>query len=165
MMNPHSRDRHGFLLCELLLVIMLSMLITGISWKLIVDAMYLQRVAGQSADRTAVMDSLARVLQRDAASARDTSWEGGSLTLSLADHAGQVVYDIGPSSIRRRQGDVETSVWSAARLSFEPRIEHGSRSDLLLIDFVEQPPPRATVLGVRRQVLSILLPLRAGGDR
>ena len=54
-MTYASHTRRGFLLVELMAVLAIGALLLGILGKMVVDMIYLQRVATQHADRVAVM--------------------------------------------------------------------------------------------------------------
>ncbi len=161
--NPKSKMRsvrRAILLVEVLMVMVIVVVLVGLLFKLVIDAMYLQRIAAQHAARVATMDSLTRRLQRDALATTRYDQHLNTLTLRTLAAAGgsSVSYTIEPEFVRRVQADGDDREWRAERLRFDWHIEHGARGDVLILAFTELPPPRATILPNRSYPAAFGLP-------
>jgi len=158
--------RSGFVLIELLAVILLGVIVISIAGKLLVDSLYLLRIAGDHADRVAVMDTLEQHLREDTLSADSYDWDGAALRLSerINGEDTLVSYFVEADHVLRTSSRSAALTWSAARLQIAARVEHGPRLDSLLLEFVERPPKRATGSPNREFTVSILLPASARAE-
>lgn len=168
-MNARAPRAHGYLLIELLVVAGLGAGVIWILGELLLDGLYLQRLAGQHEARVVTMGTLTRQLRADALSATGYDWQADTqgFTLSMTcggdDRAHAVRYVLGPARATRHEDGVESHAWQAERLRFTARLEFGSTADVLLVSFTELPPPRSPNLPPRRISVSMLLPPIAGG--
>ena len=165
--------RGAFTLVELLAVLALSTIVAGILGRMVVDAIYLHRIAAEHADRMAVIDSLDRQLRDDCRAAERARWDGHSLDLTPlgAVPSAIVRYVLDDRRVARLADNAETHVWQSKRLRFDVRVESGAQAAVFHLVCHEEPPPRATALPVRAFDLAFVLPLtgaehspRAGGQ-
>lgn len=159
MTGPRS-IRRGIFLTELLAVVAIGVLVMALLGKLVTDAIYLQTIAAQHGNRTAVMDALTHRLNQDTLAAVGYEEHGAGLTLQVVNSAGlaRVTYAFLPELVRRTTPGGEESEWQSQRLEFAWHIEPGTRADVLVLDFVEVAPPRRTGLPPRTFSTSFLLP-------
>lgn len=162
MIRPAARLR-GFMLVEIIGVLALGLALAGILGKLVIDAIYLQRIAAEHANRVAVMDSLTRSLRRDALAAVAYEWDASRLNLRTVtgDGPADVVYTLEPEGVQRILGSREDRVWRSLRLRFAWGREQGPRGDVLLLDLIETPPARAAALPGRTYTVPFGLPASA----
>jgi type II secretory pathway pseudopilin PulG len=159
----------AFLLVELLIVIVLGAAVMAILGQLLLDGLYVQRLAAQHEARVSIMDTLTRRLRHDARAATGYQWQAadqrGMLIISRRDGGSEstVHYVFEPARVRRSDASGESGGWEVDRLRFATRIEPGPRADVLQLDFIELPPPRGTHLSQRRFTASVLLPRAAAG--
>ena len=163
-MTHASLTRRGFLLVELMAVLAIGALLLGILGKMVVDMIYLQGVATQHADRMAVMDGLTRRIRSDTRAAVNSEWREHTLTLRTLGSAGltNVTYTFELGTVGRQATGEAATEWQSRRLEFAHRIERGPRGDVLMLDFIELPPPRATSLPNRKYPVTFLLPSAVG---
>lgn len=170
-MTAGRSTRRGFLLLELVIVVVLAAGVLWILSKLLIDGLYLQRIAGQHVARVGVVDALTRRIRTDALSAIGYGWRVAEreATLVLSGRAGgstsEVRYVFEPDRVVRSERSGESVTWQRERLRFAARTERGPQADILYVDFIELPPPRATVLPDRRFSVSVLLPRAADDSR
>lgn len=159
MTRPAARLR-GFMLVEIIGVLVLGLALAGILGKLVIDAVYLQRIAAEHANRVAVMDSLTRSLRQDALATVAYEMKASRLTLKTvtADGPADVVYALEPGLLRRILSGTEDRVWRSLRLRFAWRREQGPRGDVLLLDLIETPPARASAHPRRTYTAAFGLP-------
>jgi type II secretory pathway pseudopilin PulG len=166
-MIARSVRQPAFLLVELMIVIVLGAAVLSILGQLLLDGLYLQRLAGQHEVRITIMDTLAQRLRRDALAASSYQWQpaeqGGTLTISQWGDGSisTAHYVFEPERVSRSDAGGESGAWKAERLRFAVRIDAGPGADVLQLDFVELPPARATHLPQRRFTASVLLPRAA----
>lgn len=162
MIGP-ATVRRSFLLTEVLAVLAIGVLVLAMLAKLVTDAMYLQQLAALHGNRVAVMDALSHRLQGDALAAVAYEQDGTTLSLRTLTHDGpsQVTYTFAPDVVRRVSSGGDEAEWQSIRLEFSWRIESGPRADVLVLDFIEVPPPRRTALPPRTFSAAFLLPLGA----
>ena len=89
------------------------------------------------------------------------AWRIGDDGLTLATIDADVNYTLGADRVRRTTGDGEVKEWRSRRLAFGWRVETGSRGSVLVVEFVEQPPSRATPLPDRSYPAAFYLPQAA----
>jgi len=170
-MNARALRAPGYLLIELLIVVGLGAGLIWILGELLLDGLYLQRLAGQHHTRVVAMATLTRQLRGDALCATDYQWhadaEGFTLlmTCSRDEGARSVRYAIGPDRVTRRAEGTVSHTWQAKRLRFMARVDPGSTADVLMVSFTELPPSRSPNLPPRRLSTSVLLPLVSGGQK
>jgi type II secretory pathway pseudopilin PulG len=162
-----SRSRcplRAFILVELLVAIAVSMVIIAVLGKLLLDGMYLQRIAWERTSRNAVADALADRLRADALGAAGHNWiaDDCGLTLNLLTCAAgspqNVEWRFAPESVVRRVEHREAGSFEAERLRFAARIEPNERADLLLLDLIVSPPERARYARPRIWSQCVFLP-------
>ena len=158
-MRPASARRSGYLLVHVIAVLPLAALLMLILGKLVIDTLYLQRVAAQHANIVAVGDSLARHLREDTWAALDYGLDGNAFALQTVSPAGRdsVTYTFDKETVRRRTSDGDEA-WACTRLRFEWQVESGPRGDVLWLALREIPPARATAVLPRSFTLTFLLP-------
>lgn len=167
-----NRRRRAVSLVELLAVFLLAGPLLLVLGRVVVDALYVQRLAAQHADQVAVMDSLSRRLRQDALACAAWNWDADRLTLVMEAEAGpaEVVYTLEPGRIARRRPDGQQHEWRSRRLGFAWRLDSGPGGALLVIEFVQERPPRASRVLPRTFAVSLLLPpggpaaAQAGGE-
>lgn len=145
----------AFSLLELISAIAGATLLVALCFQLFNSTVYLQRLAAQHADRTAAVDHLARQLRADLLAAERVSFENPWLRLSGLSSS--VDYRFVADHVARFEDGREIERWHAVRLSFSVQFRTGPAGDLLRIDCIESPPPRATRLGVRCDTLAFPL--------
>lgn len=166
MIAPRPR-RHGYLLVELLLVIAIAAILLTIMGKLILDAIYLQRIATQHLHRMAQIEQAVETMRRDACAALASGWEtdGESARLTLVnetDPARETIeYRIEAARISRWERGRQSHAWEAPRLTFRGGFETGATHGLFVLTCEERPPPRATTLPLRTFEISVLTPIDA----
>jgi hypothetical protein len=155
-----NQTRRGFLLVHVILMLPLAALVLLILGQLMLDALYLQRVAIQHANIVAVGDSLTQQLRQDAWAARSYRRSEDSITLSTVgpDGARPITYTFEPADVRRTAPGGDERAWHCWRLRFDWRIESGPRGDVLVLEQLEAPPPRATAVLPRSFPTTFLLP-------
>jgi hypothetical protein len=163
-MTQTTLTRRAFLLVELMAVLAIGALLLGVLGKMVVDMIYLQRIATQHADRVAMMDALTRRIRTDTLASVNYEWREHALVLRTLGSAGltTVTYRFDPATIERQATGEAPTAWRSRRLEFAQRIERGPRGDVLTLDFIESPPPRATSLPNRKFPVAFLLPPVAG---
>ena len=168
-MITRPQIRRGIFLVELVVVIILG---AGMMWvlgKLLLDGLYLQRLAGQHEARASSMVTLTQRLRDDALAATSYRWEagdpGGMLVINrCVDGVSSLVrYAVLSDRVSRSNDGGESDAWQAERLCFAARVESGPCADIFQVDFVELPPPRAPMLSPRQSSVSVLLPPAVGG--
>ncbi len=148
MIRPRRQIR-AFTLLELLIAIAVAMLIIAVLGKLLLDGIYLQRIAWERSTRMAIAGALTDRLRADAMGAVAHSWEedAAGTTLSLltcADGARrQVQWVFGQDNVVRRVDGREAGSFHAERLRFSAQLERYERADLLVLDLIVSPPARA----------------------
>jgi hypothetical protein len=159
-MTRPATIRRGIFLAELLAVIAIGILLLALLGKLVTDAIYLQTIAAQHSNRTAVMDALSHRLRQDTLAAVAYEESGKALTLHVLDTAGssQVTYTFTPELVRRTTSAGDEGAWQSQRLEFAWQVESGARADVLVLDFIEIPPPRRAGLPPRTFSTPFLLP-------
>lgn len=159
-MTSATRRQFAFMLVELIVIVGVGLLLVGLVSKLVIDAVYLQRMTVQHANRMALIDAFTEQMRRDLALTTAYAADAAGLTLFSAnsEQRSETRYAINASEVLRTAEGRETHRWKAIRLGFTWRIERGPRADLLWLDFIEQPPPRATRLRDRTFRVSFLLP-------
>jgi hypothetical protein len=161
--KPPAAQRSAFMLGEMLTVLVIGIIVGGVMAKLVIDAIYLQRVAGQRLDRAAVRAALSARLRQDAAVATAYSWDGRSLRLTNSAGGSIVDYEIADDEITRRSEGAQTHGWRATRLRFAADLKRGQRRDLFCLACDDQPPPRAIGLPQRAFTFTFVMPPAAGG--
>ncbi len=163
-MRPARARQRGYLLMHVLLMLPLAALLLLILGKLVIDTIYLQRVAAQHANLVAVADSLTRQLHQDAWATATYRRTGDSLTLQTVSPQGpvSVTYTFEPESVRRTAPDGDERTWHCTRLQFDWHVEGGPRGDVLWLDLRKVPPARATLVLPRSFATTFLLPPGAG---
>lgn len=164
-MRRSAPKRRAYALIELLTFTALSLLLLSVLGKMVVDVIYLQRVAAQHANLVATVDSLTRQLRDDALRTVAYARDANGVSLDLVDETdlSHVTYRVQPDSVYRLTPTGDERVWSALRLGFAWHIEPGPRGDVLHLEFQEQPPPRASVVLTRSSATAIGLPHASGG--
>lgn len=159
MMRRPQRKR-GYFLGTLLLVLSLAAPVAVLLGWVLIRAISLQHLAAEHTNRVAVMDSLTRRLSLDALACQHYARSAGDLTLETYGQSGlqTVRYDLEHGVVRRTTADGDVWEWRARRLVYTWDVESGPRGDLLLLHFVEQPPPHASGVLPRTYVVPILLP-------
>jgi hypothetical protein len=159
-MTRRGPIRRSFLLTEVIALLAVGVILLAFLAKFVADAIYLQQLAAQHGNRIAVMDALSHRLRGDALAATNYEYDGTALTLRLANGSGpsEVTYILTPDIVRRTTTSGEETEWESRRLEFVWRIEWGSRADVLLLDFIEVPPPRRTELPPQTFSASFVLP-------
>lgn len=166
MKEKGTSQRRAFVLIELLSFVILASMLLTVIWKLMVDSVYVQRMAAQYAHRTGAMDAMLRTLRSDTIQAGAYCWDGATLTLTeIADEPGTVVFKFVSGRARRLSGGAETCVWQAPRLRFEARVLQGEVGDVLEVIFIEDPPPRPSRVALRTHAASVCLPSRRIAER
>lgn len=163
-MNSRRSIRvRAYLLAQVLLMLPLAGVLLLLLGTLLVDMLYVQRVAAEHANLTAITDHLTRQLRADVCACTHYDLAGDDLTLHLLTRAGPqpVVYTLRPQLIRRRGPDGADSAWSYHRLAFTWHLDDGPLTDLLWLDFRELLPARKTAVLPRSYTTSFLLPERA----
>ncbi len=152
--------KHAVILVQLLLMLPIAALLLLVLGRLIVDAIYIQRVAAQHTDLVAVEEDLLRSLQRDAWAATAYQRTADTLLLQTVTSAGvaQVSYTFAPALVQRSLPAGPERYWRAARLNFAWRIEPGPRADVLWLNLHELPAPRQSPAIPRDYTATVLLP-------
>jgi type II secretory pathway component PulJ len=147
-MSAMIRRTRAFTLVELMLAIPIMLIVMFVLGKLVIDGIYLQRIATQQANRQTVITALMNRLRADALGAAVYEWsETGGRTLTLSTSASgaprRVCWTFGKDDVRRTEDGRDAGSFAAERLHFDPSIENGSRSDVLTLDLAVDPPSRA----------------------
>lgn len=148
---------------ELIFMLTAAALVLFVLNKLLLDGLYLQRVADERINRTSLIDDLVERLRRDALQAAGHAWRSepnrAALTFEIPTHAAveHVEWIFRPNEIARRVNGCDSSAFSAARLSFEACLEAKMLADLLHLKFVVQPPERSRLTKPRVSEVRILL--------
>ena len=148
MIRPRRQIR-AFTLLELIFAIAVAMLIVAVLGKLLLDGIYLQRIAWERSSRVAIAGALTDRLRADALGAIAHTWEedatGATLSLfTCADGARrQVQWVFGSDDVLRRVDGREAGSFRAERLGFSAQIERKEQADLLMLDLIVSPPARA----------------------
>ena len=163
-MKPARRSA-AYVLIEVVVVVIVGSAVAGLMVVLLNNAFYVQRTAGAHADREAAIDGLTRQMRRDALAAWAYRWDGSTLVLETVAEDGrrEVGYTITGNAVVRTEGP-ERHVWQAVRLRFAARLESGPDADVFLLDFIEQPAPRARTRAPRSITVPLLLPGRPPED-
>lgn len=159
--RPQNR---GFTLVELIIVIAAVGGTLFVLGKLLLDGIYLQRVAAQHANQVAVTDALTKRLRADALGAAACAWEDGPSgpTLLLHTYAegrlSPVQWTFEPNRVIRRDAGREAGLFDAERLGFAARCETTAGSSVLALDLLVAPPARAAGRPPRLATTYVLLP-------
>jgi hypothetical protein len=166
-MRRSAHKHRGYVLGQMLIIVGLALLLLALLGKLLVDSIYLQRIAAEHAQRVSTVDSLTRQLRSDALGTMAYMCDATGITLDMGDAAGhsRVRYAIEPETVRRVTSAGDERVWSARRLGFAWRIEPGPYGDVLYVEFRAQPPPRASDVLTRSYSTAIGLPCAAAAAR
>lgn len=150
----HSSAR-GIFLVEQMALLAAGLLLLMICGRLFWNTLYVHRLAAQHADRIAVVDHFNRQLQSDIAASEFAFFSDDRLTLCRPE--GEFAYHFSESRVDRLVKGVIHESWFAARLRFSPSLP-GPRGNLLVIDCIEDAPPKATRLKPRIDRLAYALP-------
>jgi type II secretory pathway pseudopilin PulG len=148
-MSRPRRPIRAFTLLELLLAIAVSMLILAVLGKLLLDGIYLQRLAWERTTRSAVSGALIQRLRADAlgAAAHTCEERTSGLTLDLLTcidgQPQQVRWVFERDDVLRRADGCDAGSFCAERLQFAAHVEPQARGDLLVLDLTVSPPARA----------------------
>jgi type II secretory pathway pseudopilin PulG len=161
----HSRHQiRAFTLLELMVTIAVAMVIIAVLGKLLLDGIYLQRIAWERANRLAISGALTDRLHADALGAVAQVCEADDPTLTLklltyADSTSQhVQWVFRPDEVLRRVDGREAESFRAERLRFSAHVEEGARADLLVLDLIVSPPARSWRRPPRTSTEHVLLP-------
>lgn len=169
-MNRTQTHQCGFMLLELIFMLTAAALVLFVLNKLLLDGLYLQRVADERINRASLIDGLVERLRRDALQAAGHAWRSepnrAALTFEIPTHAAveRVEWIFRPTEITRRVNNCDFSAFSASRLSFEARLEAEMLADLLHLKFVVQPPERSRLTKPRVSEIRILLSRESGSS-
>jgi type II secretory pathway pseudopilin PulG len=161
------RHQRAWVLLELVLTLALVGVIVFVLGKLVLDGIYLQRIAGEYANRLAVTAALTERLRADALGAVAYTWTentaGPMLMLSTyADGSHrQVLWVFRSDDVRRIAEGRDVGGFSAERLQFSARIEPGEKSDRLVLELIVPPPARAWRKSPHLSTVYVLLPREA----
>ena len=163
-MSRVRRRARAFTLLELMCMLSAASIVLSVLGKLLVDGIYLERIAGERADRLAVVDTMIERLRADALGATAATWNqsetGATVTLRTCCDGGrqQVDWVFRGDDVVRRVDGREADGFQAKRVRFAARIEQGSRFDILVVEMAVRPPARAR--SNRPRILSepVLLP-------
>jgi prepilin-type N-terminal cleavage/methylation domain-containing protein len=170
-MTTTARRNQAFTLVEVVIAIAVVTIILAVLGKFLIDGMYLQRVATQRADRTAIIDALMRRLNADALGATRYDWvdgpSGPTLTLKTVGDGSvrDVRYVFERDRVIRYEAGRESGVFGADRLQFDARLDFGYRWDTLVVDLMVAPPARAHWRPARITTRRILLPHASAPSR
>jgi len=161
-----SRVHHtrAFTLIELMAALSAAAIILSVLGKLLVDGIYLQRIAGERLDRLAVVDTMIERLRADALGAAANAWDPNApsptLTLLACDGARRehIEWIFRGGNVIRRVDAHETDGFRASRVRFAARIDRGDRFDVLVVTMTVQPPARAHSRPPREFSEPVLLP-------
>ena len=134
-MSRPRRQVRAVMLLELMLAIAVAMVVIAVLGKLLLDGIYLQRIAWERASRVAIADALTDRLRADALGTISHTWgrNASGLTLRLqgcADGSPQrVQWVFGQDEVLRSVDGREAGSFSAERLSFSTQVERPSRGD------------------------------------
>ncbi len=162
-MTRPCRQIRAFTLVELIFAIAVAMVITAVLGKLLLDGIYLQRIAWERANRVAIAGALTDRLRADAAGAVSHTWEedAAGATLSLLTCSDgtrrQVQWVFRPDDVLRRVDGREAGRFSVERLRFSAQLEQYERADLLVLDLIVSPPARARKMPPRTTSECVLL--------
>ncbi|MEW6251184.1 MAG: hypothetical protein AB1716_11090 [Planctomycetota bacterium] len=159
------RVRPAFALVHMLAVLPIAALLLMLLGRLIIDAIYVQRLAAEHLEFVTLQDDLLTALRRDACAATGYVEDGDSLVLRTAGPRGPeiVTYTVEPQSARRtRPGETER-IWQSRRLRFGWHIERGPRGHVLWLTLEQTPPARRTAVLPHSLTATVLLP--AAGER
>ncbi len=163
MIRGH-RHHPAYVLLELMFTLALVTVIVFVLGKLVLDGIYLQRIAGEHANRCAVTAALTERLRADALGAIAYTWteDAAGLTLMLSTYADgshrQVRWVFRRDEALRIAGGRDAGGFSAERLQFSARIEADEQFDTLAVEFVVPPPARALRKSPRVFSEHVLLP-------
>jgi hypothetical protein len=159
-MNRRTLRPRAFILSELIGVVTLTTLVLLVLTRLVNDAVYMQRVASDHADRVAVMDTVTTRLNRDLAAASVYHWDGTDTLVLRGTSTSQStnVSYVFSNDLVRRQVDDRSQEWRTRRLSFAARLAYGPSGDVLELDFIAQPPPRRIESDARTYHATFTLP-------
>jgi hypothetical protein len=162
-MSARRYRRRGFTLWAVIATMPLAALLLALLGKLVVDGIYLQRVATQHANLVATGDALTRQLRLDTWAT--VAWQRTEDTLTLQtvgpDGPATVTYTLGEDFVRRTASTEAEREWRCWRLRFGWRVETGPRGAVLWLELREALPPRATAVRPRTYTTTFLLPKRA----
>ena len=163
-MNRLRRQPRSFTLLGALFAISASAIILSVLGKLLLDGMYLQRIAAERSNRLAVMDSLTERLRADALGATAYAWDEGESTQTLklcpcadgAQHHVDWIFEGG--DVLRRVDGCEAGGFHATRVGLTARVERSARCDVLILDVTVFPPTHSRSPEPRNYAQCVLLP-------
>jgi type II secretory pathway pseudopilin PulG len=169
-MSRSRRHVRAFTLVELMFVISAASIALFVLGKLLIDGIYLQRIAGERANRLAVLESMVETLRADALVASGytlTENENGP-TLALRTYAEgsyrRVEWAFQGDHVLRRVDGREAGRFAAPRVCLAARLEHGARFDILALQTTVSPPPRSSRKSPRTYAERLLLPRCAASE-
>lgn len=154
------RGKRSFALIELAAAIALGLILSAALAGVIVNGIYVSRLALSRTTRSICVDSMVRQLHVDAIAARSCAWGwvGDEYALELRttveDEPASVAWRFGHDLIRRIADGAVTGEWRQDRLNYDPRV---GDEPLLELAIVEAPPPRRALASPR--VTTVVIPL------
>lgn len=163
MIRPRPQTR-AFMLLELMFAISVASIIFFALGKLLLDGIYLQRIAAQRANRLAVTQALTERLRADALGAVAYAWNEreSASTLKLHTYADgshrQVDWVFRGDQVVRRADDRDAGGFRTERLRFYAQIERNTHADILALELIVCPPARSRHSSPRSSSERVLLP-------
>ncbi len=143
--------RPALLLVQVLALTALMVVLGALLSRVMLDLVRVHRLAGEHADRIAVMDTLDKQLRHDLRTAERITINGDTLTLHIRGPAGSALlhYQFTPVTITRSVDPAPPDPFSgpaateyrARRLRFAWQLEPAPHGGLLQLRFIEEPPP------------------------
>ena len=161
-MNRRRHPARGFMLVHVITTLPLAAMLLLLLGKLVLDALYVQRVASEHARIVDVSEGLARSLRQDALGATTWRLSDGLLRIETTTKSGpaSVEYQLSTERIRRSTPGMADQSWAAPRLQFKWRVEDGPRGSVLWLDLSERAPARKVGVLTDSVVAGVLLPSR-----
>jgi hypothetical protein len=166
-MRRRTRAARAIVLMEILAVVSLGTVLSGMVFVTLKQIVDLHRAAAAHLDRQATVTALTRQLRKDAGAASAWRWNDMTLVLTTAGRPGGTVveYRIAPEQVTRTAEGTETHAWRACGLTFSANVESGTYAGMLTLEIGRASQAGAARAVTRRAILSLLLPGLQGASR
>lgn len=155
--------KRAYLLVHVVTMLPIAALLLLVLGRLLLDSLYLQRVAAEHSRIVATGADLMRRLRADALATTRWSLSGEALRIDafLPDGRTPIEYRFAQDHIVRVAASSGERHWSAPRLQFVWRVETGGTGSVLWIELNETPPARKTAALFKRFHASVFLPMHS----
>lgn len=155
--------RRAYLLVHVVTILPIAALLLLVLGRLLLDSLYVQRVAAEHARIVAAGADLLRQLRADALATTRWSLRGDVLRLEAVLPGGQtpIEYRLARDHVARVAASSAERHWSAPRLRFVWQLETGGAGSVLWVELNESPPARKTAVLVKRFRASVFLPAQS----